>query len=364
MDEIEDLYLSGIASAKAGNRRLAQAFFKRVIGINPRHEGAWLWLSEALDDPDDIAYCLEAVLALNSDNEKARLALELVRKRGSDPRRSRRPQEWSPLAELREMDLPAILAETPPPTTPVAEAVEGLERAPTSNPMQAFWRVLFIGAVLAVLTLSIYFYSSIHPPAVVETPAADAPIPTVDRAALDEKNRQEVQDYLAQLDEAMGAVRLAHDVYRGQVNLRPSLSFHVDLTGRLLTQVVSTRERLQRLAAPELLAEAHQEYVQGFILEEEALDSLLRFAESYHTGYATGYASRASVKFQEAGARLARARAICAQYRDWAEVPEPTRLPTPTPITTPTYGLPPTVTPTYPPIPTLTPSPFPTQPIG
>src|SRR5512139_2229475 len=118
MDKLEELYVNGIASAKAGNYRLAQAFFKKVVRTNPHHEGAWLWLSEVLEDPDDIAYCLEAVLAINPNNEKARVGLDVVRdhrdKSGTPPR----PKEWSPLAELRDMDLPTILAQTPSPTPP------------------------------------------------------------------------------------------------------------------------------------------------------------------------------------------------------------------------------------------------------
>ncbi len=358
MGQIEDLYLSGIASAKAGNYRLAQAFFKKVVQTNPRHEGAWMWLSEVLEDSEDIAYCLETVLAINPNNEKARVALEVVRRRGAESGRPPRPKEWSPLAELRDMELPKILAATPatvPPPPPVP-----LYTSP-KEPGDALRRAaLFTLAVLSVLALSVFL--SIRP---VEAPApagtAAAPTPTtVDLALLRQQEREAVGIYLRDFDILLGPLRLAHDVFNQQSNERVSLAEQVEHVGRLRVQVRAARVQMQKLTPPPLLSEAHQEYVQGLVLEEEALDSLLRFIETSQAGYS----NQAAVKFQESKAHIDRAKATFAAYREWAGVLEPTRLPTPTPLRPPTYGRPPTTTPTYPPFPTFTPTPPPTQPIG
>jgi tetratricopeptide (TPR) repeat protein len=353
MDELEELYVSGIASAKAGNYRLAQAFFKKVVRTDPRHEGAWLWLSEVLEDPDDIAYCLETVLAINPNNEKARVGLDVVRdhrdKSGIPPK----PKEWSPLAELRDMDLPTILAQTPSPTTPAPVPVY----VPVRDPWGRIrWATFFAVAVLAVLILSVAFSLWREAPAGVRTPA----VPTIDPASLRAQEREAVQSYFRQFDELLGSLRLAHDVFNQQSNVRVSVAEQVDHVGRLKAQVETTHSKMQAMVPPTPLAEAHQEYVEGLTLEEEALDSLLRFIETSQNGYA----NRAAVKFQEAGAHMDRAKATFAAYREWAGAPEPTRLPTPTPLRTPTYGRPPTVTPTYPPIKTPTPTPFPTKKIG
>jgi tetratricopeptide (TPR) repeat protein len=355
MGEIEDLYLSGIASAKAGNQRLAQAFFKRVIRINPRHAGAWLWLSEVLDDPDDIAYCLEAVLAIDPNNEKARLGLELVRERGADTRQPRRPREWSAVAELREMDLPTILAQTPTPAMPV---VLETPKQPWRDTTQALVRAsIFTGAVLVVLILAVVMTML---PAAPSAPADDAAIPTIDVTSLRQQEREGIQAYFRDLDALLGPLRLAHDVYRGNAVGPGSLSEGVDNTRRLLDQVAAAQEGLAKLVPPPALVEAHREYLQGLGLEQNALEDFM----NYYATSQNGYFNRGIVKFQEAEQHLKRAQGIWAAYRNWAGLAEPTRLPTPSPISTPTYGLPPTATPTFRPYPTFTPTPFPTQPIG
>lgn len=362
MDKIEDLYLSGVAAVKAGNRRLAQAFFKKVLRLDARHEGAWLWLSQSLDDPDDIAYCLESVLAINPQNEKARLALDLVRKRGEASGRPPQPREWSPLAELRELDLPAILAQTPPPSTPPPAPVPPgalLRPVPRPGPPEFLGRfAIFAGAIVIVLLLSIYL--SLSPEEKPLPTRLPTPTPTVDVSILQEQERAAVRAYFYEVDALLGPLRLAHDLYRGQSSVRVSVAEQADRTMRLLAQVRLTRGNLRDLTPPEMLREAHQEYQQGLSLEEEALESLLRYLDTSQAGYA----NRAAVRFQEAAAHLDRAKAIWDTYREWAGIPQPTRLPTPTPLHTPTYGPSPTVTPTFPPRPTPTPTPFPTQPIG
>ncbi len=355
MDQIEDLYLSGIASAKAGNRRLAQAFFKRVIRINPRHAGAWLWLSEVLDDPDDIAYCLEAVLAIDPHSEKAQVGLQLLRERGADARQPRRPREWSALADLREMDLPAILAETPTPSMPVVIEPPQLRRAERHSLVPAG---IFTGAVLVVLVMVVVMTALGTGPAPVAVD--DVPIPTINVTLAREQERESVRAYLRNLDTILGPLRLAHDVYRGNAVVPGSLSEGSARTRTLWDHVTAARADLARLVAPPVLAEAHREYLLGLDLELEALEDFL----DYYATSQNGYFNRGIVKFQEAESHLKRARATWTAYRQWAGLPEPTRLSTPTPAATPTYGRPPTATPTFRPYPTATPTPFPTQPIG
>lgn len=358
MDELEELYVNGIASAKAGNYRLAQAFFKKVVRTNPRHEGAWLWLSEVLEDPDDIAYCLETALAINPHNEKARVGLEVVRDHREKAERPPRPKEWSPLADLRDMDLPTILAQTPSPQPPAPVPLY----VPVRDRYAAVQRaLLFALAVLAVLALSVWLYvDTARPQSPVAVLSTLVPTATVDLASLREQERLAVQAYFQQFDELLGPLRLAHDVFNQQSGVRVSVAEQVNHVGRLRIQIGATRARMGDMVPPALLADAHQEYVTGLVLEEEALDSLLQYIETSQNAYE----NQAAVKFQAASAHINRAKETFTAYREWAGVPEPTRLPTPTPIHTPTYGRPPTVTPTYPPINTPTPTPFPTQPIG
>ncbi|MBN1485443.1 MAG: hypothetical protein JXA37_12050 [Chloroflexia bacterium] len=356
MEKIEELFLNGIAAAKGGNRRLAQAFFKRVIKENPYHESAWIWLSEMLDDPEDIAYCLESALAINPHNEKARLSLELVQDRRGD--KPSRPQEWSSLGELLDMDLPTILSETPSPTTPKPPAEPLVYREPDH---QGVWRaVLFAGVVVAVLILAVIFAKMPLQPDNPGTGPTNRPSPTIDLTALPNQERPHILIYFNQLDSVLGPLRLAHDIYKGQSNQRVSLADQVSYTNRLRAQVVAALETLQQVEPPTVLAKAHGEYLHGLSLEQEALDNLLRYFETSQAGYS----NRATVKMQEAGFYMDQAKAVWEAYRAWVGLAEPTRMPTPSPRSAPTFGPTPSITPTFRPEATATPSPLPTEPIG
>ncbi len=356
MSELEELYQSGLAAAQAGNRRLAQAFFKRVVSLEPRHKEAWLHLSEVLDDPEDIAYCLKAVLAIQPDHARARMMLDVLESRREERPRPERPPAESPLAELRERGLLAVLAEAP------AEAASrtGGKRLLKTVSFQAVVRVGgFAIAVLLVLFLAVYL--ALQP--VDDFPPTPTPVPTLDRALLDERKRGVVRAYFGRLDLLLGPLRLAHDVYRSRSNLRVSLPEQMEQVRLLRNQVAEALEGLKALPCPSdlpALLEAHQEYLEGLVLEQEGLNNLLRYYETLQPDFSR----RAADRFQEASEHLGRARNIWTAYRTWVGLPEPTPLPTPTPIITPTYGPTPTPTPTLPPFPTRTPTPFPTNPIG
>lgn len=354
MDSIEDLYLSGIASLKAGNRRLAQAFFKKVIRNNPRHEGAWLWLSEALDDPDDIAYCLEAVLAINPQNDKARLGLELVRKRSAESGRPPRPREWSPLAELRDLDLPAILSQTPPPTPPPPPPAP-----PRRHPLHFLGRfAIFAGSI--VLTLVLVVYMSVTPMGEPLSPTPSPPPPTIDTSYLAAQDRVAIHNYFYQVDLLLGPLRLAHDTYRSRNSVRLGLSELSSINLNLKDEVGRAREGLQKIEPPAPLRPAHQEYLLALALEEEALDNLVRYFETSQVGYA----NRAAIRFQESSRHFDQVQETWKRWRDQFGIPEPTRLPTLPMPSLPTRGPSPTPTPTLTPRPTPTPTYFPTRPIG
>lgn len=356
MGEIEELYQSGLAAVQAGNRRLAQAFLKRVIRLDPRHEEAWLRLSEVLDDPEDIAYCLKAVLAIHPDHAQARVKLDVLESRREEPRPARLSGE-SPLADLREKDLLAMLAEAP------AEATSRVgERRLLRNTL-SFQAVVRVGgfaiAVLLVLFLAVYL--TVQP--TNDLPPTPTPVPTMDRALLDEQKRSIVRAYFGRLDTLLGPLRLAHDVYRSRGNLRVSLPEQMEHVRLLRNQVAEALEGLKNLPCPPdfpALVEAHQEYLEGLALELEGLNNLLRYYETLQLVFSR----RAADKFQEASEHLGRARNIWTAYRTWVGLPEPTPLPTPTPIVIPTYGPTSTPSPTLPPLPTRTPTPFPTNPIG
>ncbi|MBN1660456.1 MAG: hypothetical protein JXA93_18805 [Anaerolineae bacterium] len=77
MDEVETdaLLQAGIAAARAGRKEQARDLLMQVIALDDQVEGAWLWLSGIVDDPAERQICLENVLTLNPDNQRARAGL-------------------------------------------------------------------------------------------------------------------------------------------------------------------------------------------------------------------------------------------------------------------------------------------------
>ena len=60
--DAELLYLRGLQYARDGNRGEAATALRQAISLNPLHEQAWLRLSDTLDDPHEVAFCLQVAL--------------------------------------------------------------------------------------------------------------------------------------------------------------------------------------------------------------------------------------------------------------------------------------------------------------
>lgn len=76
---IDQRFKDGVRAAKAGDRETARAHFLNVIEQNERHELAWLWLSTTVSKEDEQILCLENVLTINPNNERAQRRLEKLR---------------------------------------------------------------------------------------------------------------------------------------------------------------------------------------------------------------------------------------------------------------------------------------------
>jgi hypothetical protein len=76
-------------------------------------------------------------------------------------------------------------------------------------------------------------------------------------------------------------------------------------TKQLRDRVQQSREKLATLAAPTEIAAAHQLYLEGLAIEQEALDKMLEFYGSYDVALA----NRAALRLQEARNQIATATA-------------------------------------------------------
>lgn len=77
-NQIAEWLYDGAVALSNGDRERARELLLRVVEANEEIEEAWLWLSGAVDDPDDQRTALENVLALNPQNQYALYGLDVL----------------------------------------------------------------------------------------------------------------------------------------------------------------------------------------------------------------------------------------------------------------------------------------------
>jgi hypothetical protein len=97
----------GAVAVTEGRKAAAQELLMRVIELDEENELAWLWLSGAVDDPNDQQIALENVLAINPNNSHAREGLHWL-------------QQSTTPAQPPAYELPASSDEWVPPS-PIGE---------------------------------------------------------------------------------------------------------------------------------------------------------------------------------------------------------------------------------------------------
>jgi tetratricopeptide (TPR) repeat protein len=70
MTREEELLQQALTAAREKRELTARDLFLEVVGINPRNETAWLWLTGLLDDLDDCIYACEMALEINPGNSR------------------------------------------------------------------------------------------------------------------------------------------------------------------------------------------------------------------------------------------------------------------------------------------------------
>lgn len=320
--EAQRLCQRGVAAARAGQKRVAAGLLTRSVRLDPRGETAWLWLSGVLDDPQQQAFCLNAVLKVNPQNQHALRGLRLLEERGlltGDPQ---------PAAGLA-MPAPA----------PAAPAGEGQRRDSwwvgwrRSRHEMSRARLLLWAFPIIIVGLAIVLYESfalaversVAPPPPVEVlysaPALEPPRPTVE-PILEAEPLAVVESltagYLGALEPVRADLREATATYRAATNQVAGGSVGaVAATQRLRAAVAGAVAAMADLRPPATLQQAHDDYTKGLELELSGLDALLEFYASYDVANA----NRAALRFQEARAYIERAQgAFGAQERQLVEL--------------------------------------------
>lgn len=74
----DELLRQAIEDVRNGSRAVARQKLEKVVEADENSEKGWLWLASVVDTDEEKRICLENVLHINPDNERARLALQAL----------------------------------------------------------------------------------------------------------------------------------------------------------------------------------------------------------------------------------------------------------------------------------------------
>jgi len=125
---VDGMVREGISAYRAGRKEEARALLLRAVEIDQYNEQAWLWLSAVVESVDEQRTCLENVLTINPNNERAKQGLQMLSQKSST---AEAPKSASTLAE----DVLASTSFTPTPAPKAAASpfsMDGADELPSS----------------------------------------------------------------------------------------------------------------------------------------------------------------------------------------------------------------------------------------
>jgi hypothetical protein len=79
---VDAMVRAGVEAYRAGKRAEARTLLERALELDNYNELAWMWLSAVVDTPEEQRTCLENVVVINPENERAKQGLRSL---GVDP---------------------------------------------------------------------------------------------------------------------------------------------------------------------------------------------------------------------------------------------------------------------------------------
>lgn len=110
-DDDDDLLSAGIEALRAGKKREARRLFADLVHEQPENAAAWWYLAGVVDDPEQKAYCLRQVIALQPDHQEARTLLAGVERRVARPTPARGTPR--PVYDAQEADGSLVVSAQP-----------------------------------------------------------------------------------------------------------------------------------------------------------------------------------------------------------------------------------------------------------
>jgi hypothetical protein len=90
---VDAMVRAGAEAYRNGNKGDARTLLEKAIELDQYNEQAWLWLSAVVDTPEEQRTCLENVLVINPNNERALMGLRSL---GIDPGIPQKPATPTP----------------------------------------------------------------------------------------------------------------------------------------------------------------------------------------------------------------------------------------------------------------------------
>ncbi|HJZ45554.1 MAG TPA: hypothetical protein VKE41_00240 [Roseiflexaceae bacterium] len=315
--EAARLFERGVAAARGGQRRVAAGLLARAVQLDPRHEMGWLWLSGVLDEPNEIAFCLRSVLAVNPHNDRARQGLAWLEERGKIIPQPAPASVLAPPAEAEHADEQRARHEGESWWVNWRRSRREMGRA-----RLVFWSVPIL---LLTLTLGLNLalrdaisrntqaaVAAAQPkPVATARPALPALIHAESPASADSR----ALAYLSALNDSRARLREAIGAYRNSTSQPGGSSVAHAAAARKLRELIdATHSRIETIAPPPALVQAHNSYLAGLEIERLALDDMLEF----YNGFRVQFANRATLRMVDAGRQLERALALFEQRQTQA----------------------------------------------
>jgi hypothetical protein len=73
---VDAMVRAGVEAYRAGKKAEARTLLERAIELDGYNETAWLWLSAVVESPEEQQTCLENVLTINPNNDRAKQGLK------------------------------------------------------------------------------------------------------------------------------------------------------------------------------------------------------------------------------------------------------------------------------------------------
>ena len=137
------LVRDGIKAYREGRKNEARDKLLEAVELDEQNEQAWLWLSAVVDTVEDQQTCLENVLTINPNNEKARQGLAILSEKSSDSPAVTQSQRQTP-AEPEDDDPFAGVSFTATETTtsPFSEEIDDFDEDEEELPADTQWDVI------------------------------------------------------------------------------------------------------------------------------------------------------------------------------------------------------------------------------